>query len=325
MAQPSEARPQRYAPPGMWAWDFWFIQHQGTYHAFHLQAAKCLGEPRLMHGNQHVGHASSTDLLRWTYHGPAAVPILGTWNDRSIATGSCVAHDGNWWMVFTGVGSKVCGIGLAVSPDLMEWRKVGDGPVVLLGQRFEGRWKGERVEWTGLADPYVFPEPVDGWFHMVINSRVAGVPIHESGCLTTMRSRDLVTWEPHAVLAWPRWFERLETPQLWPHGGSWYLYFGGAHDAPMPEEYRNTLPAGIGSRGNYVFRSDRLEGPFEPVGQWRLELPRGEWGYIAKVLTGPDGRDVMLLTGSDQALSRPYPVTYLPDGSVRLCPPAEGP
>jgi len=145
-------------------------------------------------------------------------------------------------MLYTGRGSKVSGLGLAVSDDLMAWRKVGDGPVVLLGKPFPGEWEGKPLQWVGLADPYLYPEPVDGWYYLVLNSQVVGEPISTSGCLTTMRSHDLQTWEPHSVLAFPRLFERLETPQLWRHGNRWYLYFGGAHDHGVPERFLAEAP-----------------------------------------------------------------------------------
>jgi len=312
--------PPLYHPPGMWVWDFWFAKQGPTYHAFHLQAPSCLGDARLKGKKEHVGHATSTDLVRWTNCGPAVVPLRGTWNDVCIATGSVAAHDGKWWMVFTGRGSKRSGIGLAVSDDLMSWRKVGDGPVAPLGQPFEGTWKGRNLRWIGLADPYVYPEPIDGWFYMVINSKVVGDPENTSGCLTTMRSRDMLEWEPHAVIAYPGLFDRLETPQLWSHRGRWYLYFGGAQDHGLPADFKARVPKqvqGFTRRGNFVFVSDRFAGPFEPKGRWWLSLPDGKGGYIAKVLPGPDGRDVLLIT-QGLKLSRPYPVTYEAEGSIAL-------
>ncbi|NCP30494.1 MAG: glycosyl hydrolase family 32, partial [Armatimonadetes bacterium] len=55
----------------MWCWDFWFAKQSDAYHAFYLEAPFCLGDPQRMHGNQHVGHATSPDLIHWTNQGPA--------------------------------------------------------------------------------------------------------------------------------------------------------------------------------------------------------------------------------------------------------------
>lgn len=304
-----------YRPVGMWSWDYWFAQRGDETYAFYLQAATCIQTTR--HGNQHVGHAVSRDLVHWTDLGPALVPENDTWNDRSIATGSTVAFDGKWWMVFTGSGNEVSGLGLAESEDLVHWRKVGDGPVVPLGKTFEAPWKGEAIRWVALADPYVYPEPVDGWFYMVINAWNIDAPMHSRGCLVTMRSRDLKTWAPHQVLAWPGWFTRMETPQLWRHGNLWYLYFGGVREKEMPEEFVRQTPP-LATMGNYYFVSEDLEGPYEPGPEWKLKLPDPRFAYICKVLPGPDGGDVLLATLNGDSLSRPFPVEYAEDGSLRV-------
>ena len=316
--------PPLYHPPAMWAWDFWFAKEGDTYHAFYLQAPWALGEPRLMHGNQHVGHASSQDLIHWTDLGPALVPIPDTWNDRSIATGSVAKHDGKWWMLFTGIGTKQCGLGLAVSDDLMTWKKVGDGPVIPMGKPFDATWQGQPIQWFAIADPYLYPEAVDGWYYVVINSQVVGAPIAESGCLATMRSRDMKTWEPAAVISYPGWVERQETPQIWHHGNRWYMYFGAAHDHGLSDKYKAEMPPEVvksGIRVNCIFTSEHFEGPFEPIGKWWLTFPDGRFGYIAKIIAGPDGKEVLLMADGAK-LSRPYPVSYAADGSVVLGVPA---
>ena len=304
-----------YHPPGMDTWDYWFLQRDGVYHAYYLQAMTGLGPAK--HGNQHVGHAVSRDLVSWTNLGPALVPIHGTWNDLSIATGSTVEFEGKGWMVFTGRGSKISGIGLAESRDLVHWQKVGDGPVAPLGQAFDAEWDGQPVKWRALADPYLYPEPIDGWFYLVINSIIDGEPLYSRGCLTTMRSKDLKTWEPYNVLAHPGWFTRMETPQLWRHGDLWYLYFGGVREREMPEEFVKAGPD-LPTMGNYYFVSKSLDEPFEPLSQYRLNVPDPRFAYICKVLRGPDGSDVMLTTIAGQFLSRPYSVRYHEDGTLRL-------
>jgi len=314
--------PPLYAPPGMWTNDNWFVRDGDTFHAFYLQVPAAignLGDWSRRAGWQHVGHATSTDLVRWTDHGPALVAVRGTWNDDSIATGSIARFDDRWWMVFTANG-RAHGVGLAVSDDLMTWEKVGEGPVIPFDRPYEGAWQGQPLQWRGCADPYLYPEPLDGWRYVVINAQAIGAPLEESGCLATMRSRDLLTWEPGPVLLYPRWFERLETPQLWMRGGRWYLYFGGAHDHDLPPRYLAEVPeevAKLGRRVNCVFIADTFEGPYEPVGKWWINLPDGRGGYIHKVFPDPDGNDVLITTTGTQ-LSRPYPVAYGADGQLVL-------
>ena len=318
--------PPLYAPPGMWTNDNWFAQDGETFHAFYLQVPAAIGnlsDWSRRAGWQHVGHATSTDLVHWTDHGPALVAVRGTWNDDSIATGSIARAEGRWYMVFTAVG-RALGVGLAVSDDLMTWEKVGEGPVIPFDRAYEGLWQGRPLVWRGCADPYLYPEPIDGWWHLVLNAQAVGAPLEQSGCLATMRSRDLLTWEPGPVLLYPEWYERLETPQLWTRDGRWYLYFGGAHDHEIPAKYRAEVPEevqGLGRRVNCVFISEAFEGPYRPVGQWWIKLPDGRGGYIHKVFPGPDGSDVLITTTGTQ-LSRPYSVTYGSDGQLVLGLPA---
>ena len=322
----AETTPPPFAPPGMATNDNWFAKRGDTYHAFYLQVplpAAQEADARHDWGVRaawaHVGHATSRDLVHWTDHGPALVALQGTWNDGSIATGSVIERAGKWWMAYTGIG-RVHGVGLAVSDDLMSWKKVGDGPVVPLGKPIAATWQGQPLKWAGCADPYLYPEPIDGWYWMILNSQTIGAPTPTSGCLTVMRSRDLLKWEPGPVLCFPGWVERLETPQLWRHGDRWYLSAGVAHDHPaIPESWVKVAPAGSqqSRRTNIVLTASRPEGPYEVSGQWVIHLPDGKFGYIHKVLPGPDGREV-LLTTMDGGISHPYQVSYAADGSLVL-------
>lgn len=329
MSLPAAELPPLFAPPGMWTNDNWFATSGGVYHAFYLQVPTCMGDPNDWGKRAllaQVGHATSRDLWHWTDCGPVVVPIPGTWCS-SLATGSVAAYAGKWWMVFTAHG-RPSGIGLAVSDDLMAWRLVGDGPVVL-SQEFEAAWQGTALRWRPLADPYLYPEPVDGWFYMIINAQVLGVPTSASGCLATVRSRDLLAWEPGPVLAYPQSIERLETPQLWTRNGHWYLYFGAAHDQPeIAATWRAEVPAEIKDRRrvNCLYTAATFAGPYAPApGTWWLDrLPDGRGGYIHKVLPGSDGTDV-LITTTDARLSHPYPVSYGPDGALSLSLPRAAP
>lgn len=312
-----------FAPPGMWTNDNWFIKAGATYHAFYLQVPRCIGAGnRWTIGGRlsQIGHATSPDLRTWTDHGPVVVPVPGTWVEM-LATGSVVAFGGKWWMPFT-VNQGKPGVAMAVSENLMDWQLVGEGPVVPAGE-YVGQWQGQPLKWRPCADPYLYPEPLDGWMVMTINAQVVGAPPGENGCLATWRSRDLLTWEPGPVLLYPGTIERLETPQLWRHGAHWYLYFGAAHDQPeISARWQAEVPAEIKThrRVNCVYMADNWDGPYRPQpGQWWLDrLPGGGGGYIHKVLPGPDGEDVLLTTTHDQRLSQPYRVIYGPDGGITL-------
>jgi len=316
------APPRGFAPPGMWTNDNWFAQSGDTYHVFYLQAPRCIGiENRWTTGARlaQIGHATSHDLANWTDQGPVVVPVPGSWIE-ALATGSVARFQGKWYMVFT-VNAGKPGVALAESDDLMTWKLVGDGPVAPR-QEYTGVWQGQPLQWRPCADPYLYPEPLEGWMTLVINAQVVGAPVAESGCLATLRSRDLRTWEPGPVLLYPQSIERLETPQLWSHGDRWYLYFGAAHDQPaISTRWQATVPEALKThrRVNCFYLADRWDGPYRPLpGQWWLDqLAPDCWGYIHKVLRGPDGHDVMITT-ADMRVSPAYRVVYGADGSLRV-------
>ena len=49
-------------PDGMGIWDPWFVAHEGQVHLFHLQ--KRAGSNRIDAEADHIGHATSRDLIR---------------------------------------------------------------------------------------------------------------------------------------------------------------------------------------------------------------------------------------------------------------------
>lgn len=301
-----------YQPRGQTSWDYWFARSGGLYHAFYLQAPVGTREKW---GASTVGLATSRDLRSWTEVGEilrASPP--GEWNDRCIATGSVWKQRGAWLMVFTASG-KGPAIGLARSPDLRRWEKVG--PIRIVNRPFvtpdapywrsRGFAAGRRLTATVLADCYVLPDPVDGWRIMAANAVIDGEPAEKRGCTLLLRSRDGLEWEDWTIAAAPREYDRLETPQVWKHGHRWYLYFGAARENP-------------GFRANCLYTAAAITGPFEPAPGGCPPLPNGQSYYIAKVVPGPDGRDYFLGCVGAERLSAPWLVRYGADGSVTLVP-----
>ncbi|WP_175517694.1 glycoside hydrolase family protein [Planctomicrobium piriforme] len=311
-----------FAPPGLWIHDLWFAREGDTYHAYYLQVPQAIGSANdwsARHDLQQIGHATSTDLIHWQDQGPVVTPMPRLWRS-AIATGSVARHDGKWFMPFSATGGKDSVVGMAVSNDLNTWKVPGDGPLVT-SQAYPGEWQGRKLQWKALADPYLYPEPIDGWYYMLINARVQGDPLNSAGCIGVLRSRDMQAWESAGVFSYPQWCDRMETPCVWKHGDRWYLCFGTAHDqTEFPEKWTNSVPESLKKklRVNAIFTADQFTGPYEPLGEWWLDkMPDGRSGYIHKIIPGPDGNDV-LLTSTDWKISPPYPVEYPAAGSIRL-------
>lgn len=324
-----------FHPPGMWTWDNWFAHDGAQWHAFYLQLPQAVGVDRRWKDNdfyKHVGHATSADLRVWQDQGPALCALSGTWNDRHIATGSIARHEGRWWMVFTGRGTRGDGAGLVVSDDLMTWQPAQSGPLFPLtgtwsgeveGGVFVSTWMGEKRRWVGISDPYLVPEAgAEGWFTLVLCARVLDVPLARSGCLAVLKSRDLRRWENPSILAWPGCFERMETPQLWQRNGRWHLSFGGVLDKAWAEANPALLPEAARNRPSHQNYAYALPDPKGPAGEATLRhiaVPPGH--YIMKVLNVTETEDVAIFTrtvGNHSGISRPYPVTYDSDHAIRI-------
>ncbi|MBT7303566.1 MAG: hypothetical protein HN849_28810 [Victivallales bacterium] len=301
-----------YRPANKNAWDFWFANDGKQTHAFYLAYPDAIAKPDQSgrHGNQWIGHAVSADLWNWREVGPALEPGKGNWHTRGLATGSVVRDGDSWYMLHTCSGMDKGGLALARSQDLATWEKLHDGPVIRGGTAFEFPWEGGTVRLRPLADPYIHPEKRDGWWIMICNSHVLDSPENQRGATGMWRSRDLKTWEPHRIIAWPKTIERMETSQIWEHAGRWYLYFGGV----------NTKTG----NGNCIYQSDTWDGIYGERPWSRLELPDGNYFYIGKVLQQPTG-DVFLAGQSYSSLSAPYPLAYAADGAVSLRKPSAPP
>src|SRR5262249_44768112 len=120
-----------------WVWDSWHVEDDnGLRHVFFLRASRALLDPGRRHRNASIGHAISTDLRSWRLVADPLVPAdVPSWDDLAPWTGSIVrGPDNRWFLFYTGVsraeGGLVQRIGLAVSDDLLVWRRWGTQPLV---------------------------------------------------------------------------------------------------------------------------------------------------------------------------------------------------
>lgn len=204
-----------------WIWDSWVADDGERFHVFFLQAPRALRDPALRHEAARIGHATSTDLANWDYHGVALGPATSGWDDLAVWTGSVArGDDGLWRMYYTALSSRGHGIrdqrlGMAVSDDLMRWRRVGDAPLLEIDA---GRYRTLDVDDTASEtwrDPFVFRDPDgDGW-HMLITARDRAAPRFDDGVLAHARSSDMVVWELAPPLTEPgHGFGQIEVPQV---------------------------------------------------------------------------------------------------------------
>jgi beta-fructofuranosidase len=206
-----------------WVWDSWVADDGELFHLFFLKAPRALEDPAKRHAAATIGHATSDDLTDWTVHddalgrGPA-----GAWDDLAVWTGSVAraGPDEPWRLYYTalsthpGHGIKDQRIGLAESDDLFTWRRVGDAPLVAPDPGRYMTLPQDHAASETWRDPFVFRDPgQDGW-HMLITARAPGVPRLHDGVLGHARSADMLHWELQPPLTTPAGFGQLEVPQV---------------------------------------------------------------------------------------------------------------
>jgi hypothetical protein len=132
--------------------DAWYFGTDGTVHMYFLTRPVDGG------AGWDIGHAVTDDLLRWEYYGLALTRgEAGSWDDRSLATGSVVFRDGRYWMADTGHKSDerafVQRVGIAVSDDLEHWEKLPENPT----SEAAGEFYELVVDWPAHANALARP------------------------------------------------------------------------------------------------------------------------------------------------------------------------
>lgn len=309
-----------YAPEGQLAWDLWVVERDGEYHLFHLQAPPGL-HPELRHGRATVGHAVSRDLRSWQSVGTAFAPSApGGWDDRTIWTGSILAHDGAYAFLYTALRrgqGLVQRIGLATSPDLETWTRRGAGPVLRADPAHYQTDGGGPLRVEDWRDPYLCR--VEGRVHAFITARtrpppacsplrisadharefmaiaapaalraplLANGPLAGRGCIALATSDDLQGWTVEPPLFAPGRYGMLECPQYLEHEGASYLLF-----STWAGTYTRAWARQIGGAhtGLHGYVADALRGEYRPVNGNGVVLGSDSGCYATRLVRGPDG------------------------------------
>lgn len=161
------------------------VYYNNNYHIFNQKNAS-----NLMLRQINWGHFSSPDLIHWTEHKPILSPEPG-FDENGIWSGHVVLNDDGTPTAFYSAGGAKFGVGMALpkDPDLMEWGKYEDNPIIL-GQP-------EGFTRTDMHDPYLW-KVGDKWYMCI------GFGLEKdgkkNGALLLYSSRDLKKWEYQHLL-----------------------------------------------------------------------------------------------------------------------------
>jgi beta-fructofuranosidase len=315
-----------------WIWDSWYACEGDTWHAFFLKADRSIGDPELRHFNVTQGHATSTDLVDWTYLGTSFAPSAGpAFDDYTVWTGSVIGGpDGLWHQFYTG-GSRAEDalyqrIGHAVSPDLCNWTRAGvDGLCLDLAGDNADYYETEHIigHWhdRAMRDPWVMRDPEGSGYLMFFTARASGIAEpNAGGAIGFASSPDLYHW----TLGKPAFvggFGQMEVPQVVQIEGRWYCLFSTSAQH-WSKAYRAGNPQSPVTGCHYLIADN-------PRGPWRIAPGRFFDGglpchrYASRLLETDKGWVILGFADKDREhfggyILDPEPVAVDGEGRLRV-------
>ncbi|MEM1010892.1 MAG: glycosyl hydrolase [Planctomycetota bacterium] len=217
------------------------VYHEGKFHLFHL----------VLPNHDYIAHAVSDDGLNWRrVENALFIGNPGSWDDDALWTMN-VSGDpdkpGCWRMFYTGLSRRERGrvqrIGLAVSDDLIHWKKVNDGvypiDVARGGETFYESSLHEGRKWVSFRDPLFFCDGGKRW--LLVSGRVKHGPVIRRGCVSLVEEVERDKWEFRPPLYHPRRYDDVEVPGLFKLGGNYFLLGSIREDVKVRYWYSETL------------------------------------------------------------------------------------
>lgn len=288
-----------------WVWDFWFAVDGVDYHMFYLQADKALKNPDLRHWNVSIGHAVSKDLRDWTILPDAISPTQGddeAADSYTTWTGCVIQHNQEWYMYYTGTQrsekglvQRVC---LARSRDLLTWEKHDKNPIVELDNCWYDGLKLEYWHDASWRDPWVFKDPIQDIYHMLVTCRVNRGEPDGRGAIGYASSKNALDWAVGDAFLAPGWFGEMEVPQIEKIGSHYYVFCSvSARFHSLSHRSTGVEP----QTGVKYFISDSLLTGYYTLGSGFLTKNKPEGLYSGRVIKGADGKwYLMAFKGNDE-------------------------
>ncbi len=214
-----------YTEPPEPVLDHCIVEQDGLYHLFYLR-----GNPAIT-----VGHATTTDFVRWTKEPPVLSP--GTWDNMAMWAPQLFRHpDTNWWyMFYTGVNTAFSQqSGVAFSKDLNSWFKYPD-PLY----HPDPAW----AEWTGTTfshgrDPHVIE--YRGRYYMFVTAKTTT----NRGAVACAVSDDLIHWQDIGPIFVNTTWHVMESVFIFQHENRFQMLFTEENNGGTSQMSSDSLLSG---------------------------------------------------------------------------------
>jgi sucrose-6-phosphate hydrolase SacC (GH32 family) len=236
--------------------DSWYIVGGATIHCYYLVCPDTVER----HTAWDIAHATSRNLETWTLHGTVLERgAPGAWDEGCLATGSVIRTSDRYLMAYSALrDSADVATGLAVSDDLMEWKRLGDGAATTPGPPYAVHPRGGEGLSINWRDPFL---RYDGTslVQLVAASR-PDLPEDGNGTVAVVRLDGTGRWQREAPLDVEAVSRELECPQVRYVDGKWFLIFS-AFPALFSDEIRGRYGRQL-RLGTYTMVGESPHGPF---------------------------------------------------------------
>jgi beta-fructofuranosidase len=305
-----------YHPEGIYVWDTWYFERDGQANVIHLQIPRPGGDAEACGA---LGHAVSTDLIRWQTLPTALYPNApGTYDDLELWTGSVGEKEGLLYLFYTARSSREGGtvnrIALATSTDGIHWQRHPENPVITPDPRWyigEKGLPGTRCHGYPIVDCRdlcVVKDPDGEGYYGFYAARRPADTCAESSVIALCHSLDLVHWNHHPPCFAPNRFACIEVPDVFSLHGKWYMccLTGNMYGQ------RGLTSDPLVNRATIYAVADRLQGPYVLPADHNVVIGSvHDEGYSGKTLAW-QGERVLFYTQSEWRDGCPHGSISLP-------------
>lgn len=276
-----------YSPSGKLLWDCWLIKVNNEFHVFYLQAIPTENSDDRHDNAVSIGHAVSDDLTHWKEL-PTALEKgdADAWDNLALWTGCVIEKDKQYFMFYTGRNKNadkkwIQKIGLAVSDDLISWKKITQNPILEANGFYPIDNRKNKLNKIGAwRDPFVFFDDESKKYFMTITARDKKFGREFNGCAALAESTDLLNWKLLPPIFSPGIYDEIETTQLIYHKGFYYLFF-----STQASNYHPDFADKRGSfSGLHCYYSENIYGDYRPVNENGVVLGNGDDLYAVRLL-----------------------------------------